>query len=156
MFSKKGQGTIEYLVIIAIVVVIALVVVGLLLQIMGQGSGVPETASQAAWKSASPFGIIDWSRTASPNVITLVLKNNSADMLDLNRVTIGSDYNNQLFSNIASGQTVRVQVTLTNTGACVANSKYAIPKENISITYNTATIQGHVKSGVFDLVGTCQ
>ncbi|MFA5764394.1 MAG: hypothetical protein WC915_06310, partial [archaeon] len=44
--QTKAQGTIEYLVIIAIVVVISLVVVGILVGFLGTGSEVGEQSSQ--------------------------------------------------------------------------------------------------------------
>ena len=93
--TKKAQGTIEYLVIIAIVVVIALVVVTLLLQLMGQGSGVGETSAKSTWRSADPWAISDWS--ASTTTLTLVLKNNSAETMDF-----GDIYLNATDKNIAA------------------------------------------------------
>ena len=86
MTTQKAQGTIEYLVIIAIVVVIALVVVGLLLQVMQQGNAVPETSAKTAWKSAEPWGITDWTRSA--DTLTVVLQNNTAESLSFNSVYV--------------------------------------------------------------------
>ena len=46
MDKIKAQGTIEYLVIIAIVVIIGLVVVSMMVGLLGQGSGVSEKSSK--------------------------------------------------------------------------------------------------------------
>ena len=56
MFLSKefrAQGTIEYLVIIAVVVVISLVVVGILVGFLGTGSEVGEQSSQLSnWSNS--------------------------------------------------------------------------------------------------------
>jgi hypothetical protein len=149
----RGQGTIEYLVIIAIVVVIALVVVGLLLQIMTQGGGIPETAAKSAWKSTEPWGIIDWSRSA--NVLTMVLRNNSYETLNLIDVYVtASDANTLASYNVASGGTVTRIVTIASS-SCTATSKYALPKANIKIDYNNSYISSKTQYAPADLVGTC-
>jgi hypothetical protein len=149
--NHKGQGTIEYLVIIAIVIVIALVVVGLLLQVMNSGSGVPETQAKATWKSAEPLGIIDWG--LSGTTLTLVLRNNSAETIEWNDLNVTSTIQaNEASANIASGSTKTITATVT---ACTAGTKYSYPKEGISIGYNTANIDNKRQNAIADIVGTC-
>ena len=156
--NTKAQGTIEYLVIIAIVVVIALVVVGLLLQVMNQGSGIPETSSRTAWKSSQPLAIVDWTRNTDGN-ITLVLKNNTADTLGFNifylngTASVAADKNTSA-SNIAAYATLTIKIP-TSAGACASGTKYSYPKANISIDYNSANINNVKMGGVADIVGTC-
>ena len=162
--ERKGQGTIEYLVIIAIVIVIALVVVGLLLQVMNSGSGVPETQAKATWKSSEPLAITDWGMTSDQNFLTLVLRNNTAETIEFNDFNLSSsasstgadggygDWNNTA-KNIASGATYTIRVnTITN---CTAGTKYSYPKENIAIDYNTANIDHKTQKAVADIIGTC-
>jgi hypothetical protein len=151
--KTRGQGTIEYLVIIAIVVVIALVVVGLLLQVMQQGSGIPDATAKRAWISAEPFSVIDWTR--SGNVITLVMKNNSSETLDLNTVKFNAtDINYPAFTGIPPGGTKNITYTLT-VGSCTTGNKYSIAKDGIKIIYSTPNIANKTESGAADLVGTC-
>ncbi len=151
--KTRGQGTIEYLVIIAIVVVIALVVVGLLLQVMQQGSGIPDATAKTAWKSAEPFSVVDWSR--DENAITLVMKNNSSETLDLNTVRFNAtDVNYPGITGIPPGGTRNVTFTLT-VGTCSAGNKYSIAKDGIKIDFNTPNISHKTQSGAADLVGTC-
>ena len=151
MMAKRGQGTIEYLVIIAIVVVIALVVVGLLLQVMNQGSGVPETTSKTAWKSTEPWAIVDWS--ASTTKLTVVMKNNSFETLDFIDMNLtAGDANAIVASNVAPGATV----TRTFAKTCTSGTKYSFPKSAIGIDYNSSTIAGKRQVAVADIVGTCQ
>ena len=152
MMTKRGQGTIEYLVIIAIVIVIALVVVGLLLQIMGQGSGIPQASAQAGWKSEQPWSIIDWSRTGT--TLTVVLKNNSGETMDFSGMHLNStDANSTGTSNVSSG----VQITKAFTGltACVSGTKYSYPKSGIYIDYNSSTLSGKKQVANDDIVGAC-
>ena len=158
--KQTGQGTIEYLVIIAIVIVIALVVVGLLLQVMNAGSGVPETQAKTTWKSAEPLAIIDWGVTSDLNKLQLVLRNSSAETIEFNDFNLSSsasdatdkDYNDTTKS-IASGATYTIYIdTLTN---CTSGSKYSYPKEGISIDYNTVNINNKTQTALADVIGTC-
>ena len=152
MLQKKAQGTIEYLVIIAIVVVIALVVVGLLLQVMGQGSGIPEQTARTAWKSSAPFAVVDWSKGTDGN-IQIILKNNSYEALDFSGMAVGSYGNYTDINNIAPGATQKIIVA---TQTCAASTKYSYPKETISISYRTPAIASdRTESAAADLVGTC-
>jgi hypothetical protein len=158
MINHKAQGTIEYLVIIAIVVVIALVVVGLLLQIMGQGGGVTESSARATWKSSTPFAITDYSRATT--TLTMAVRNNSADTLTLWKVCVDStpDCNATGYTNIPAqgSQLITISsLSATNAPCAVAGTKYAIPKANIYIDYNTATINGAREYANADIVGTC-
>ena len=155
MTTQKAQGTIEYLVIIAIVIVIALIVVGLLLQVMGQGSGIPDTAAKTAWKSAEPLALIDWSRSIDGN-LTVVLKNNSSDTLtfiDMNLSTNPADGNAMVSSSIAPGATI--SKIITTTGACASGTKYIFKKADIHIDYNNVNIAAKIQPGVADIAGTC-
>lgn len=158
--TKKAQGTIEYLVIIAIVIVIALVVVGLLLQLMGQGTGVSETSAKATWKSAEPWAITDWTKSTT-GPVTVVLKNNSSDVLnlvDVNLTSATADKNtdglsNRAFLNIAPGASINVAIN-GMVVACTAGTKYSYPKAGIAIDYNNSNIRKTQYANA-DLVGTC-
>jgi hypothetical protein len=152
MLNKRGQGTIEYLVIIAIVVVIALVVVGLLLQVMGNSGGASESSVRAAWKSTQPWAITDW--TVSGTTATFVLRNNSAETLGYNSMQLYSGATNTgSAANVAPGATKTVTVTVTSVASA---AKYSYPKAAIYIDYNTTNISNMKQYGVADIVGTAQ
>jgi len=162
--AKRAQGTIEYLVIIAIVVVIALVVVGLLLQVMNQGSGVPETTAKTAWKSAEPWAIVDWTMkdVGTDCNLTLILKNNSYEAMDLNSIRISDKNwglgasNGGAISGIPAGSTTTADQVVIQHMACTGGQKYSVAKAGIFIDYNSATIAGKVQAGTADIVGTAQ
>jgi hypothetical protein len=147
--TQRGQGTIEYLVIIAIVVVIALVVVGLLLQVMNQGSGIPESTAKTAWKSAEPWGLVDWTNSAT--TLTVILRNNSSEALDFETMTIGADTNSSGQTGVSPGGTI----TRTFAKTCTSGSKYAYAKSGVHIDYNGSLIAGKVQNASADIVGSC-
>jgi hypothetical protein len=153
--KSAGQGTIEYLVIIAIVVVIALVVVGLLLQVMDQGSAVPEQTAKTAWKSAEPFAITDWTLDASEDTLTVVIKNNTFETLGLNSIYINANDKNTQSGNVAPGATV-TRIIRSLTASYSAGDKYSYSHENnaIYIDYNTPNITNKKQYGNADIVGT--
>jgi hypothetical protein len=151
MFKQKGQGTIEYLVIIAIVVVIALVVVGILLQILDQGSAIPTDSAKIAWKSATPWAIVDWA-VDSDGLVTVVIQNNSHESLDFVAFNLtGSDINQ-------TGETVPPGATITRTltpDTATTSGRYSYDKDsNMYIQYNTSNISGKKQFGAADIVGT--
>ncbi|MDD3084256.1 MAG: class III signal peptide-containing protein [Candidatus ainarchaeum sp.] len=156
MVNKKGQGTIEYLIIIAIVIVIALVVVGILIQLMGQGSGIGETSSQIAWKSAQPWAIIDWKVDRDGN-LTLILQNNTSEILDLVKVSVGrgEDWNVGISGIISGAKTNDNEVIITGTGIS-PNTQYAFQKDSIYIDYNTTALSGKRQGGAADITGISQ
>jgi hypothetical protein len=151
--KDNAQGTIEYLIIVAIVIVIALIVVGILLQLMGQGSGVNETSSKIAWQSAQPWGIIEWNVDSNEN-LELILQNNSAYTMDLVEVSVGhgTDWNTGV-TGIAANTTQ--SVTIVSTGVS-SGSNYSFAKNNIYIDYNTPNISDKRQSGAADIIGTAQ
>ncbi len=152
MIAKKGQGTIEYLVIIAIVIVIALVVVGLLLQILQNSGGAGDSAAKATWKSGSPWGISDWAYGSDGN-LTLVLVNNSSDTLELNNVAItGGTYRTASVTTVppSGGQSI-VKVAIT----CTSGTKAAFKKSDVSIDYNSPSIDNKTQGGAADIVVNC-
>ncbi|MGI6589663.1 MAG: hypothetical protein ACOX1V_03310 [Candidatus Iainarchaeum sp.] len=146
---SRAQGTIEYLVIIAVVVVVSLTTVNLVVNMVGQSSGVSEESAKLAWKMANPFAIVEWSM--NPNgVMTIALKNNSDKTVFFNYMNIGQDWNNDSFS-LAVGQTKNITI---NTGDNYSSGQnYAYKKPDIVIDYNTIYISNSRQYAPTDLVG---
>ncbi|MFA5763702.1 MAG: hypothetical protein WC915_02730 [archaeon] len=118
-FSKnKAQGTIEYLVIIAVVVVIALVVVGILTGFLGNGSDVDEKSSKIFW-SSQVVGIDDSLADADGNA-QIVVKNNTDGTIVLTHIIVNAVDNN---INSPDGQTLsmgaKYAATLTGIPQCL-------------------------------------
>ena len=159
MFSR-GQGTIEYLIILAIIIVIALIVVGLSGNFFGQATAVSEGASKSYWQTQNPFSITDYSQ--SSGTLSVVVKNQTADELDVYTIYIDSVACEQFpkFS-IAAGDTNTLVISSTagcadggasSVTTCTTGSKFSY---DIDFNYATDYIPGQRQNGQKDLVGTC-
>ena len=155
--NKKAQGTIEYLVILAIIVVIALVVVTILSQFTGQGTAIRKQSADSAWKSAQPIAILESQKSsAGVGPVTLRIKNTSAGAItitDFYLVASGAGDQNGVDMNLSAGQ--EYTVYFAGVTACTAGTAYTYPKAGISITYSTAAITGNKQSIPDDLIISC-
>ncbi len=161
--KEKGQGTIEYLVIIAIVVVIALVVVGLLSQTMDQGKDIPKENAKIAWLSGSPLSAVDWDFTTSNNM-TVILRNNSYETItvtdfNITRNSTGIYDGNTLNKTLAPGDTYAININPSAYNAagtgCTTGTGYVFDKDDITITYNSSKINSKTQSAPAEIAGTC-
>ena len=135
---NKAQGTIEYLVIIAIVVVIGLVVVSMLIGLLDQGSSVSEKSSKLSnWTNT--LAVTETSVNTDGNYLVR-LANNSGEELTVTGVQVGDtsgSYSEDLFMSGAqnfvvdsseecsAGDSVTKQVTITYV------SKYGLEKTEV-------------------------
>ena len=130
MDKIKAQGTIEYLIIIAIVVVIALVVVSILTGFLSTGTEINSTSKQIQ-TLAGEFSLTDLAVTTDGNYV-LNIKNNSS------RVTITDiaivDKNNQAFSYPLSQGQQQNFIIYYSTQICVEGTSIT---NNIKISYTT-------------------
>ena len=124
--KSKAQGTIEYLIIIAIVIVIALVVVGLLSSFLNPAAGVGQSVSKVGnWSNS--LALTETSVTPDGNYL-IRLANNSGEELTISNVKVGdanASYSQDLFLGNAQnfvidaddicsvGSGVTKQVTIT-------------------------------------------
>jgi uncharacterized protein (UPF0333 family) len=99
-FERKGQGTIEYLIIIAIVVVIALVVVSTLVGFIESGSGA-NVQAQRSQLASQTIGVTE-TLVSSDGDFAINLLNNSGDRLTVTNVSVG-DTNVNFSEDLAHG-----------------------------------------------------
>ena len=91
---NRAQGTIEYLVILAIVVVISLVVVGLVMGQMGSASNVSSTASEIKLKTGVGGISVVESVAGFDGNGAIVLKNMGSEAITINTIVVdGVDHN---------------------------------------------------------------
>ncbi len=148
----KGQGTTEYLIILAVIIVVALVVVGVMGWFPGLGTGITESQSKAYWKSASPIAITDWKITGTAADATFSLQNLTTDKISVTEITIDGAAIGLADVNIAAGDT-NGSVTGSTGIACSSGSSY---QYNISISYDVVGgISGKTETGQKPLVGSC-
>jgi hypothetical protein len=149
--SQKGQGTIEYLIIIAIVIVIALVVIGIMLDLSENSATITEQSSRAAWQTAEPWAIVNWSMSTTGN-LQVVLLNNRFETLELIDVTIDGDVNTGVQANISPGARTVVAIATGNTYS--SGDRFTMDKDGIIIEYGTNDINNLFQHGVKNIVGT--
>jgi len=126
-----AQGTIEYLVIIAIVVVISLVVVGLLIGMTGSGKGVSDASSKIGNKVGSGGLSISGAVNDSNGDGIFSLNNVSGETITLTKIAAGG-VENSYSQTVPAGGSVALSVNALDlkcpclTGQTKASCDYAI------------------------------
>jgi uncharacterized protein (UPF0333 family) len=165
---RKGQASIEYLIILAVVVIIALIVIGVIGGFPGMTRGLSERDSASYWTSAD-IGIVRYYINSSNDSVSsqFVIRNNRLFTINLTNITFdtGSYVSGLLnYSAIATGyiiapaSTAQVYLNMTaptsTAGICTKGSTY--PK-TVTITYKDSTYgTTYTFVGEKPLVGTCQ
>ncbi|MDD4082231.1 MAG: LamG domain-containing protein [Sphaerochaetaceae bacterium] len=128
--NNRAQGTIEYLIIIAIVVVISLVVVGLLIAQVDNSSGVSNTASKITTKIGVNGISLSSSVMGEDTNGLLVIKNVGSDNLTLNKIIIDG-VNHNFSEQIVTGS--EKSFKLQDITSCDGEKKnYSVKIEYIS------------------------
>jgi hypothetical protein len=147
----RGQGTTEYLIILAVVIVIALVVVGVMGWFPGLSTGITESQSKAYWLGASPLAVTDWQITSTATDATFSMRNMTTDVIQVTEITVDGTAIIATDVNIAAGSTTNV--TGTTGKACASGSAY---QYNMAISYDVINgISGKTQTGQKPLVATC-
>ncbi len=130
--ASIGQGTIEYLIIIAIVVVIALVVVGLLTGFFSTGSGVT-TTNQAISQQTQNIALTETALNQDGNYL-LEIQSNETDYITINKITIDEEDQNYYTNNDLTLGTKALFIIPTTTICQEGTNKTA---KTITLTYTT-------------------
>ena len=138
----SAQGTIEYLIIIAVVVVVSLILVGLLTGFLSSGSQVDEKQSQIYWKT-QPLAIIE-SQTDSEGNILVVLKNNTSENQIINSITINGVTAYFDSFSLVMGEKKTVYLNNPSIEASISNQ--------VNISYTTPQGITKTQTGSTDLV----
>ncbi len=147
----RGQGTTEYLIILAVVIVIALVVVGVMGFLPGLGTSVTASQSKAYWGAASPLAITDWEFDDDAAGCDLVLRNQTSGKITVTGVETEGAALTISNTALTAGQ----ESALAITGGCQTCSTGDPYDYNILITYDTTKLTGKTQTGTTSLVGTC-
>jgi hypothetical protein len=83
--SRKGQATIEYLVLVAVAIIIALVIFGFLGWIPGMAGTLRERQAKIYWASAYPVSIKDYKITSEG--ATFLMENVMGEPVKLSNIT---------------------------------------------------------------------
>jgi len=150
LFSNKGQGTTEYIIILAVIIVIALIVVGVMGWMPGLSTGITEQQSRAYWQSTAPISLTDWKIDTAGSSFTF--RNMSSDKItvqdmNIDGVTVGLTDT----PSIAAGGSKTVTATHTCSGVGEAY------QYDVNIGYDVSKgISGKKVIGLKPLVGICQ
>lgn len=150
--KNRGQGTTEYLIILAVIIIIALVVAGVMGWFPGLGGAITEQQSKAYWQGTSPIAVTDWQIGSNTGKFTL--KNVSTDKITVNVINLKGDTNSsgtELPATLNAGESKSVSVNFTGLG-CTGTYQY-----NLIIYYDVegGGITGKKLVGAKPIVGTC-
>ncbi len=120
-YSTRAQGTIEYLVIIAVVVVIALVVVSLLTGMTGQSIGVSQNSSKISTMT-SAIAVIDSESTKDGNIF-LSFRNNTGETLTIKEISVAGKTLSNINETVVQG---------SNSNIVIDSAKVCTPGQTIT------------------------
>ncbi|MEM4598097.1 MAG: hypothetical protein QW400_00180 [Candidatus Diapherotrites archaeon] len=149
--KNRGQGTTEYLIILAVIIIIALVVAGVMGWFPGLGGAITEQQSKAYWQGTSPIAVTDWQ--IGGNTGNFTLKNVGTEKITVIDINLNGKVAsaNDLVLNAGESKTLS-SLTFSGLG-CNAGSGYQYP---LIITYR---IEGSTYDkklvGAKPIVGTC-
>jgi hypothetical protein len=147
---KRGQGSTEYLVLLAAALIVALVVIGLLGWFPGVGGGARVSQSQSYWVGASPVSITGVKISSSGSQVTLA--NRLADSVNVTQVTFDGVSVNATPLYLLGGQEQTISVSAT----CGSSSSgQPVQFSTVVFTYNQGSISGIKQTGSKPLVVTC-
>ena len=141
--GKKSiaQGTIEYLVIIAVVIVLSLVVVGLVLSQVDNSKQV-SSSSNALGLASQVIGVTESLVSPTDGNFVVKLLNNSGEFITVSNVKVG-DSNINFSQDLAQGSSKLFKVSTLN--VCELGK---IISEDVVVTY--VTVDGLVKTQRFN------
>ena len=149
--SKKGQATIEYLVLLAVAIIIGLVVLGFMGWIPGVAGSMRERQSKIYWAAASPLAIADYKSATAGT--TLQLENNAGSKIVVKSISL---HGNQ--TNITGGyqQKPGQMYTYVATGTTCGTLGETFEYDNVTFIYDVVGgISGNVETGDRPLTGRC-
>ena len=150
-YDKKGQTSVEYLVLLAIAIVIAVVAVGVLSGFIKIGTATTYKKKGAIyWKSAE-IGIMDWEIYPEGTNSTLVLQNNKEYQIRVNSLYSSSTGTVSITRTLLPGDTYTLQTQQLN---CSSGGSYSY---EITFNYDNLehSVTGKQFTGVEKMAGTC-
>jgi len=130
-FNSRAQGTIEYLVILAVIVVISLVIVGLVTGLFSSPSQQISTSGNQLGLTSQAIGITESLIDPNDGNFVIRLLNNSGENITISNVSVGDT--NVLFSeDLAQG--VERFFVLSTEDVCVEGK---VVSEDVVVTYVT-------------------
>jgi len=153
MFAeRKGQGTLEYLIILGVVLAIA-IFAGVYIMNSSPTQQLNEQASKLYWAGMTPLSISQYSITSSGAQI--VLQNSLSETITVTDFNLGNasinDFNSEgpLSVTISPGG----KQTVSGTGVkCIPGQQFSYA---VKIVYSTESLTDVPEAGTKSLVGLC-
>lgn len=154
--ASRGQGAIEYLLLLAAVLIIALIAVTLLTAFPNSSYDLRSSTSNTYWSSqASPF-LITGQNLSADGVLTLALMNAGPATLKLTRMNVSGTGMNTSSStvplSVAAGKRARMTVFLN--GSCAPGQVYEM-MVNMTLINADSELPARGQYGAEPLVGRC-
>ncbi|MEM3431441.1 MAG: hypothetical protein QXT72_00815 [Candidatus Micrarchaeia archaeon] len=156
--KKKGQATIEYLVLLAVAIIIALVIFAFMGWIPGFAGSLKERQVKLYWSSQYPIQIREYKffNDSNNGNLTLQVQNVADYQINIIGFSAGNVSNNTTYLLLPGETKVISYILGSYTNFC---QKIGDPYEltNIKINYTIVNgIENMVEAGDRPLVGTCQ
>ncbi len=150
--DRKGQASVEYLVVLAIAIVIAVVAVGVLVGFIKIGTATTyKKKGSVYWRSAD-IGLMDWDvYAATDQNSTLVLQNNQEYQIRVDWITTDAIGTVQVSKTLIPGDTYSLSTDVIN---CTSGGSYSF---EVGFQYDNLehTVLNKQFTGVEKMVGTC-
>jgi hypothetical protein len=148
---SKGQGSAEYLIILAAVLIVALVALMLVGAFPSFGSDARESQSKEYWiGNAKPFAIPE--HTQSNGTMRFIIQNIETDRLVITNITIGNA-SIDLPNGITMGGGAKKVFNVTGLPACEVNI-YDSYEYDVAIHYNASGVS-KTQYSAKPLIGKC-
>ncbi|MCX8205709.1 MAG: hypothetical protein N3H30_00580 [Candidatus Micrarchaeota archaeon] len=153
-FAMRGQGSTEYLVLLAVALIVALVAIALLGWFPGVSGDTRESQSRSYWNGAQPFSVIEYKSSSTTGNLTLTLRNERSEKLTITGISVdGTALNLSSNISIKGGEEQTIEVALPAASQCdTAGDMF---EYDLQFVYNTKTISGIVQTGARPLIGKC-
>jgi hypothetical protein len=149
MMYRRGQGSTEYLVLLAVALIVALVAIALLGWFPGVSGDTRESQSRSYWSGAQPFSILEYKANSTSLVLTM--RNERSEKLTLQDMTVDGADVAVAVTEFKGGEEKTVTVTLPATCGTVGD----LFEYDLTIEYDTSTIPGIIQTGARPLIGKC-
>lgn len=153
-FAHRGQGSTEYLVLLAVALIVALVAIALLGWFPGVSGDTRESQSRSYWNGAQPFAIMEYKSDSNTGNLTLSIRNQRSEKLTITGITIdGTAVTLPSNISVKGGEEKVIQFALPTASQC--DTPGDMFEYDLTITYSTKDITGIVQSGARPLIGKC-
>lgn len=150
---RKGQGSSEYLIVLAAVLIVALVAIMLIGAFPAFGADAKFSESTQYWRgTARPFAILE--HTQQNDTLSFAMQNQETDRYIVTNITITNYNGSTVYANgVTMGGGARKVFNITGLPNCDPES-YDEYEYEITIVYNTSNIR-RWQIGGKPLMGKC-